>query len=59
MNENILQFGEASNYRGCLEVKEEAGQCFWRVDCDVEDRQWEPIPRYLFDALKKHHGERA
>ena len=58
MDAQILQFDDASNYRGCLEAKDEGGQCFWRVDCDVHEQQWEPIPRYLFDALKRYHDEK-
>ena len=59
MGLQVLQFEDASNYRGCLEAKEEDGKCFWRVDCNVHEQAWEEIPRYLFEALKKYHEEKA
>ena len=57
-----FQFEDVSNYRGCLEVKEENNIFFWRVDCDVDEHvlleTWQEIPEYLFMALAKFHGEK-
>lgn len=53
----LLNFPDVSNYRGCLQAKEEGGQFFWRVDCDVSEEGWQPIPRTLYEELRKHHGE--
>jgi hypothetical protein len=39
------------------------GACFWSVtdgQRDVgcwQDGKWQPIPRYLYDAIMKHHRE--
>lgn len=57
MTSAILRFDDAGNYRGSLEAKEEDGQCYWRVDCDVSEEDWQPIPRSLFEELKKHHDK--
>ena len=55
-----IKFKDVSNYRGELQAKVEDGKCFWRVSCDVdEDEPWREMPRYLWDALEKHHAERG
>ncbi|WP_428421987.1 hypothetical protein [Methylibium sp.] len=58
MTEEVLIFEEAGNYRGCLEAKREGDAYFWRVECDVHEQAWEPIPAYLYEALKKYSEEK-
>ena len=38
MDDEIMRFDEASNYRGALEVKKDGEAFLWRVDCDVVGR---------------------
>ena len=50
------------NYRGNLHVKEEEGVYYWTVSCDmydVEDWDWEEIPKILFDELEKFNNYTA
>jgi hypothetical protein len=53
----LFQFDDACNYRGCLEAKRKGDAFFWRVDCDVHDQQWQPIPQFLYEALKRYADE--
>ena len=54
----MIRFADVGNYRGELEIREEDGRYFWRVDCDLEDQGWLEIPRYLYEALVRFHSER-
>jgi hypothetical protein len=42
-----------------LQVKEDGGKFFWRVDCDFEETEWSEIPAELYAALKKYHDDTA
>lgn len=55
----MIEFYECANYRGPLQVKEDGGKFFWRVDCDFEEMTWVEIPAYLWSALAKYHAETA
>jgi len=55
----MIEFYECSNYRGPLQVKEDGGKFFWRVDCDFGETEWSEIPAELYAALKKYHDDTA
>ena len=57
MNEEILIFEDASNFRGCLQVKRDGDSYFWGVDCEVHGMEWSPIPAYIYETLKKYSEE--
>lgn len=42
------------NYRGNLQVKEDDGNYYWAVECDLDNPErwdWEDISKALYDAL--------
>lgn len=45
------------NYYGTLEVWEEKGKYYWQIDDAALDNPFAEIPKYLYDALKKHYEE--
>lgn len=44
--------------RGLAVSRDSEGGCFWSAtDGEGDPDGWEPIPRYLYDAIMRHHRE--
>ena len=56
----MIDFMDCSNYRGCVQEKEDGGKYYWRVECDEyedDNEGWTEIPYYLHKALTFFHKE--
>lgn len=54
---NVYTFDDVGNYCGELQIKEEGGQGYWRVDSDIDEEPWLEIPSYLYQSLLLHFNE--
>lgn len=57
MNPEPQQIGGICNTYGSLYVRSDGKTYEWGID-DWSGTGWEPIPKYLYDALIKYESER-
>ena len=55
-NEDGCSVGCIGNYYGDLSVKKKDGSYYWSIE-NYNGHNWEQIPEYLFEALKRFNDE--
>lgn len=54
--DNQRDIDGVGNYYGGLSIAEAEGNYWWTIE-DWDGQKWEPIPKYLYDALNKYQDE--
>jgi hypothetical protein len=52
-----IRISDIRNYYGQLKIKSKDGSFFWGIEDWSGGPDWEEIPEYLYNALRKHEQE--